>query len=322
MFDIDDWGLPEEMEAANGVPQLLESVFVKAVSAKRILESFLEVTDDFIYIKDRDHKFVYTSNSFAQLTGHNSWKEIVGKTDFDLFPKEHSEVYFLFEKQVLETGTKLSGHEEPYVRLDGSPGWVMTNKNPVFGSSGNVVGLVGISKDITDIKEQQHKIMELANIDELSGLFNRRALFQQGVLLLDKALTEQNGFALLYIDLDRFKSVNDNHGHQAGDEVLRFFSRSLRDICNHAGIISRIGGDEFVVCLVGGDLIHQEAQDLASQIQAIEGSPSLRGCGCSIGIAFSPPQANLNELLLHADRQMYEVKQAKKQFLLDSPTLV
>lgn len=315
MGDIRDWSFPENIEVIKELPEKFRDAFLESVRCQKTLETFLQVTDDFIYIKDLNHKFIYASDAFAELSKHGSWKELVGKDDFDIFPTEHAEIYYQFEKTVIQEGKKLIRHEEPYHDPQGNLRWVTSTKNPVFDAKNNVIGLVGISKDITDLKEQQQKIERLATHDHLTGLFNRRALFDLGELYLHKAERDQLEVALLFVDLDKFKQVNDTHGHQVGDEVLTFFSQLLRESTRESDLVARIGGDEFVICMTSLPDVQGAAEKCAGRIQSNLGYSELKGCGCSIGIAITDSNYDLVNLLNAADRAMYKAKQGRSLYI-------
>ena len=275
---------------------------------QKTLETLLEVTDDFIYIKDLNHKFIYASDAFAKLTQHNSWRELIGKDDFDIFPKDHAQVYYQFEKTVIQEGRKLSKHEEPYYDLQGNLRWVTSTKNPVFDARGNVIGLVGISKDITELKIQQQRIEQLATHDHLTGLLNRRALFELGDMFFQKAQREQQYIAMLFVDLDKFKQVNDQYGHSIGDEVLINFSEHLKKSTRASDLVVRMGGDEFIICMSGGPDIQEAAINCVERICSVDQCAGDQCCGCSIGIAISASNYDLLNLLRVADKAMYEAK--------------
>lgn len=277
---------------------------------KRDLETLLETTDDFIYIKDRHHKFVYTSTAFAQLTRHENWQELVGKDDFDIFPSEHAERYFAFEKQVIEEGKTLSFHEEPYFDLQGELRWVSSTKNPVFDETGQVIGLVGISKDITELKRQQEKTAFVADHDDLTNMLNRRAFFQYGQKLLAAAERDHSSIAVLYMDLDKFKQVNDRFSHMAGDKVLAAFGQIIQNLTREADLSARFGGDEFVVLVKQPEKGREAAIELARRVIAAvdQAKERLKGCSCSIGIAEHTATEALDVLVQRADKAMYLAK--------------
>ncbi|WP_286240742.1 GGDEF domain-containing protein [Neptuniibacter halophilus] len=279
---------------------------------KKDLETLLETTDDFIYIKDRQHKFIYTSSAFSRLTGHASWQDLVGKDDFDIFPAEHAERYFAFEKAVIREGKPLRFHEEPYYDPEGNLCWVTSTKNPVFDESGQVIGLVGISKDITQLKRQKEQMEHLADHDDLTSLLNRRAFFLYGSKLIAAAEREAGRISVLYIDLDRFKQINDQWGHAKGDEVLTCFGELIKACTRESDLTSRFGGDEFVVMLKSASdeqddtAVPQLVQRLQQAVQAHHAG--LMGCGCSVGVAHYNPGETLDQLVNRADKAMYQAK--------------
>lgn len=136
--------------------------------------TMLERTTDFLYFKDAKHRFTAVSQSMADLVGHENWRDMIGKTDHDVFPKELADTYFNEEKPVIEEGRPVMALIEPYRRLDGTDGWVSSNKWPVFDEHGVVVGLYGISRDVTEMvrieQELKHKVIEFETIFDSSAL--------------------------------------------------------------------------------------------------------------------------------------------------------
>lgn len=279
--------------------------------------ALLENTPDFIYIKDAEHRFTCVSKAFAYLTGHQSWHELVGKTDFDIFPPEHAKRYFQHEKDVIEQGRPLLNHEEPYYSLEGELRWVSSSKQPVINDDGEVVGLVGISKDITDVMRYRAKIEALARYDQLTGLLNRMVFQEVGTQMLAAASRQQHSASFLYIDLDNFKQLNDEAGHQAGDELLCAFGYLLKECTRESDIVARLGGDEFVV-LASCGTTEAQAQELAERISRhfhrLEEVQSTEiDLGCSIGIARFPHDGvSLDDLIKRADEAMYQAKREGK----------
>jgi len=314
MISIKDWSLPEDQELFGLLPEGHGQAVLEAFRCQKTLETLLQVTDDFIYIKDLNHKFIYASDAFAQLTRHNSWRDLIGKDDFDVFPSEHAEVYYQYEQTVLKEGRKLAMHEEPYYDLQGNLRWVTSTKNPVFDAQGNVIGLVGISKDITDLKTQQQRIEHLATHDHLTGLLNRRALFEMGDLFFEKAERDKQQVAMLFIDLDKFKYVNDTYGHNVGDELLIKFSERLKSSTRASDLVVRMGGDEFVICMSSNKNIRQAAIKCAERISAEQVCEHGTCCGCSIGIAVTHSNYKLLSLLSEADNAMYTAKSNAQLF--------
>lgn len=291
-------------------PEQLRREYIQLYRYKHDLETLLNNTEDFIYIKDHKHKFIYTSKAFARLTKHDSFQELVGKDDFDIFPPEHARRYFEAEQTVITEGKTLSRHEEPYYDLNNQLCWVSSTKNPVFDDQGNVIGLVGISKDITELKRQTEKIQYLAHHDDLTGLLNHRALFEFGGVLLSAAQRDHFRLFALYLDLDGFKQVNDLHGHTRGDEVLKAFARIIQDSIRNGDLAARMGGDEFLILMSSPyDQANAAKQFALRFIETVRDKQELlSGCSCSIGIVLAQQQETLDSLIKAADSAMYIAK--------------
>jgi diguanylate cyclase (GGDEF)-like protein len=175
----------------------------------------------------------------------------------------------------------------------------------VESENGVPVRLFGIKQDITEEKLQSDRTRYLAEFDIMTGLANR-SQFQARLLGLDGAAAIE---ALLLVDLDGFKQVNDTHGHGIGDECLKETALRLKEVCRHAELVARIGGDEFAV-LLGPDFDRTTAEAMAGEIVNALGDPiganghSLK-IGASVGIAMG---GTPDELFEHADRALYAAK--------------
>jgi diguanylate cyclase (GGDEF)-like protein/PAS domain S-box-containing protein len=121
----------------------------KLAELNRDFVTFLEHTSDFVYFKDADNRFRFCSQSLAKIAGHNSWRDMVGKRLFELFPEEMAKVYCQEELSVFRDGVPLLDKQDPYLDETGKKGWVSTSKWPQFDNQGNVQGIIGISRDIT-----------------------------------------------------------------------------------------------------------------------------------------------------------------------------
>ncbi|MBV2264731.1 MAG: EAL domain-containing protein [Thauera sp.] len=190
---------------------------------------------------------------------------------------------------------------------------------------GEVVGIFGFNQDITERKRQEHQIHELAFFDPLTRLPNRRLMFDRLERALGSSARRRHQGALLLIDLDHFKELNDSHGHEAGDQLLMKVAARLGLSIREGDTAARLGGDEFVVILedledVADELLHVKA--VADRISRELGRPFLlqRGaagetisyqCSASIGIsAFGEPGVGAAELLRRADTALYQAKAA------------
>ena len=211
-------------------------------------------------------------------------------------------------------GEEVTDEVVRFVRRDGSLVWVEVHANPLYHDDGTLYGAVASYDDVSERVERDRRTRHEADTDVLTGLANRRALERT----LDAALARAGGrgraVALLMLDLDGFKAVNDTHGHAAGDEALREVARRLRRSVRERDLVARLGGDEFVVVLTDLGGRARAVEDSVDRIREALSDPivfrdaSLR-LGAAIGIATFPGDgATTADLLAHADRGMYAAK--------------
>jgi diguanylate cyclase (GGDEF)-like protein len=201
--------------------------------------------------------------------------------------------------------------------------WVVSRGEPVRDQAGRITGLLGTTQDISDRKEAEElrrleaHSRHLALHDPLTGIANRSLLMNRLEHAVAQARRGGGKVALVYIDLDRFKPVNDTHGHQAGDHVLCEVAARLADCVRRTDTVARIGGDEFVVMLEDVE-DRQVCELLAGKAVAAVSSSILYGrielaVGASAGIACYPDDgASADELMANADAAMYQAKSARR----------
>jgi diguanylate cyclase (GGDEF)-like protein/PAS domain S-box-containing protein len=147
-----------------------EDITERKLAAEKINElnrdfvSFLENTSDFIYFKDTDGCFRFCSQTLADITGHASWRDMIGKHDFEVFPAETAKIYYEEELPLLTTGQPILGKTDPYFDAAGNRGWVSTSKWPLFDDEGRVIGLFGISRDVTERIKSTEQLQLAASV--------------------------------------------------------------------------------------------------------------------------------------------------------------
>lgn len=192
--------------------------------------------------------------------------------------------------------------------------WMQVNGNAQFDGAGRIYRVVGSVKDITERKRTEERIRQLAYCDPLTGLANRLAFEQRYTLLLDEARANRSRLAVLLLDLDRFKLINDSYGHQAGDRVLRYVAQQITSYMKPDDLVGRLGGDEFEI-VVPNVQDASEALDIAEKILERLRVPFFDGereyyISGSIGIALYPDHGTDVEMLSrHADLAMYQAKE-------------
>ena len=203
------------------------------------------------------------------------------------------------------------------VRPDGEIRWVRSDVHPVLGPAGVFLGLTGTWLDVTELKAAESMLREQATHDPLTGLANRVLFFEALIAAIDRARRSGAGLAVLFIDLDGFKAVNDGFGHRAGDTVLELVADRIGSSVRGGDLVARFGGDEFiVVCeqLATGGAV-DEARALAERVVAQMAEPfpvsdTTVSIGASVGVALWRDGIGPDDLVGAADRAVYESKAA------------
>ena len=227
----------------------------------------------------------------------------------------------------VESGETLSAELDFRVLLpDGEVRWVHNKAEMEYHDTGPL-RMTGVLQDISERKRFEQKLSEMASYDTLTGLPNRNLLNDRLVQSLAHARRSDGLMAVGFVDLDRFKIINDTLGHDAGDELLKEIARRLSDCLRSSDTVARQGGDEFVVVL--NDLARPEDATIVAQklLDALSPPMTLNGReivpGASLGFALYPQDGdNLQALLMSADKAMYAAKQAGRgQFRFFDPEL-
>ena len=302
-----------ELEAASGdfrtaLQDLREEIL--------LLETLMDTIPDSIYFKDLESRFTRINRYTAVRFKLPDPADAIGKTDFDFFTVEHAEKAFRDEQEIIRSGQPVVAVEEKETLPDGSIRWVSTTKMPLRDSSGAIIGTFGISRDITDKKHVEEQLERQAFYDRLTELPNR-SLFLNRLEHVFRRAERLDGqrllFAVIYLDLDRFKGVNDSLGHQAGDQLLIQLARRLEACVRPSDTLARLGGDEFTILL---EDIQSEADatGVAERIHEELSAPFEMGghevfCTVSVGIAFSSfGYEEPDDMLRDADTAMYRAK--------------
>jgi diguanylate cyclase (GGDEF)-like protein len=249
-------------------------------------------------------------------TYDGSWSELLGlhTLDGELLPDEQNPML-----RVL-AGERVRGIEL-LVRPDDGPEHIVScNGQPIVDADGNISGAVVVVHDITALKEAQGRLEQLARHDPLTGLANRALLTQRLDEAFARSARRGTDVALLFLDLDGFKPVNDGYGHDVGDEVLRAVAGRLLLTCRLTDTVARLGGDEFVVLCE--DLPEQATLDaLVARFQHaldapyyLERTNATVTLGVSIGVARAAAGEEPASLLRRADDDMYRTKAGRREF--------
>lgn len=202
-------------------------------------------------------------------------------------------------------------------RKDGSTYWDDAIITPVKDDKQHVIGYVGMLEDVTLRKNMEERLRELAHFDKLTGLPNRALFLDRLQQAATRSKRERTRFALLFVDLDGFKAVNDGYGHDTGDALLQIVAQRLNECVRESDTVARMGGDEFTIILLNM-LDARNASPIAEKIISSLSQPVVIGehechIGASIGISVFPDDGDdVATVLSHADGAMYEVKRRGK----------
>ncbi len=291
-----------------------------------LFRAIMDNMADSIYFKDRQCRIMWASQRLADSLERRDPEELVGLTDVEMFGKEFGERTRQEEMRVMETGKPMVGVVECFNREDGTKNWTSTTKHPLRNEKGEVFGLFGITREINEIKQVESDLQFLATHDVLTSLPNRYLLFDR----LDQAIyrAQRNGtlVAILFIDLDGFKEINDIHGHAVGDLLLVKVSDQLKTHIRDLDTVARFGGDEFVIILE--QIQHEEearqitariVEDISHKVDKEKVVPHIT---VSVGISLFPVHATETSRLMQcADKAMYSAKLRKNTFQLYDPSM-
>ncbi|MGB0683959.1 MAG: diguanylate cyclase domain-containing protein [Magnetovibrionaceae bacterium] len=284
----------------------------KLARSEAELRSIIDHIPDIFYRTDKAGLVEMVSPSVEVNLGYKV-EDVVGRplTDFYVDPEERA--------AVVETVMSLKGKpatvESRLRRANGEAAWFATKAFVRLDDDGTYHGVEGISRDITQQKQAEEELREMAGRDPLTHLPNRLVCNQRLERAISRAKRAGNLVALLFLDLDHFKPVNDRFGHNAGDTLLVEIAERLEATVREVDTVGRLGGDEFLIILEGVDehpLVTQTADRI---LRTVERPVSIGGedvrVSASIGIALYPENGNDAEALVrHSDRAMYATKQA------------
>ena len=278
------------------------------------LDTTINSVPHMIWYKDKTGAHMKVNDFFCK-TVNKTMEQIEGRGHYyiwDIQPDEYAKGEFICmesEFEVMDKRETCIFNED--VKIGDEMRKLQTYKSPLFDLDGSVMGTVGVALDVTDLLMYQQMLINNANTDALTGLSNRRYVYEYVDQLQEKFIT------IFGIDLDNFKSINDIYGHQEGDNALVLTARMLKE-CMPESLIARNGGDEFMVIMLG-EHTEEEIEEIRQKIEtkldeAFRTTENLSGISASVGAAYTDKGKDyFDRLVAEADALMYEVKGTKKR---------
>jgi diguanylate cyclase (GGDEF)-like protein/PAS domain S-box-containing protein len=315
-----------EVQATNKILQALQSdlenlVLKRTAELNSTEHKFRSLVENlrneyFFYQRDYDGIFTYISPSINNILGYTAdrfithYREYLTNNPLNLKIDEYT--------TQCTQGIPIPPYQLEIYDAQKNIHWLEVKDTPVYDEYGNCIGVDGFVHDITVRKQADDRLIRLSYYDELTGLANRRLFADRLQHAIHMAHRTKLPLSLFYLDLDRFKSVNDNMGHAVGDEVLKEAARRLVSTLRDSDIAARLGGDEFILLLpeTNADGAVPVAEKILKKLRDPYVIEEARfTLGASIGIAVYPQNADNGEKLIHlADLAMYHAKQEQLGF--------
>lgn len=289
--------------------------------SQEFLQSLMDTIPDPIFVKDKNHRLVVLNQAYCQFIGADL-EQLISQTDYDLFPQSEAAIFWEQDELVLTTNLQLE-NEEKFTDTHGITHLTATKRSLHKDAAGNLF-LVGIIRDITERKRKEEALLQQnaelshqADHDTLTGLPNRKFFYERLHQSLEKAFINNELVALLFLDLDGFKLINDTLGHNIGDLLLKAVADRLKRCLRGSDTICRLGGDEFTVILPGIPG-REETATVAEKIRDTIEQPFMLeehtvSVSTSIGISLYPVDSQDPDVLVNnADTAMYHAKKLGK----------
>ncbi len=304
--------------------KLLREEVHKRLNSEKRLQTLLETIPDMIWLKDPEGLYLSCNHKFERFAGRSE-QDIIGKTDYDFLDKGLADSLDEKDQAAIHSSSPLISEEQLTFADDGHEELLEVIRTPLRDSTGKLVGVLGIARDITARKQAEEESRYLSIHDPLTGLYNRRVLEERITEELNRAERYRHNLSIFMIDLDHFKMVNDSYGHQNGDTTLCQLAELLEASIRKTDYVARYGGEEFIVVLPETSL--EEAVDLAERLcEQIENhtipiSDNKKiNITASIGVACFPEHSNSwKGLIKAADAAMYAAKRAGRNQVKAAP---
>jgi diguanylate cyclase (GGDEF)-like protein/PAS domain S-box-containing protein len=313
-----NWDITKEHEDYNKLletnrrleDEVIERTYIE--DALRVSEEkfkvIVDTSPDGIAITDMDGIVNFVTDRTVEMWGYDSKEELLGRNAMEFIHESYlsKAIYFIGE---MINGNLTGAAEYLMVKKDGTLFYIEANANILKDKDGNPTGILYIERDVTERRRLEDEMKEMAQKDQLTGLFNRRKIDE--VLLENEPVQTRNRLlSVIMLDIDYFKKVNDEHGHLVGDEVLVSVGQLLTDGIRQTDILGRWGGEEFIIICPDTDL--SGARQLAEKLRIKISNHIFNEVGqktCSFGVAQLKADETVDDVLSRSDSALYLAKE-------------
>lgn len=296
-----------------------KELYIEFQKKQSLLLSLINSIQDLVFYKNKEGVYLGCNTAFEAFAGMEE-NELKGLTDYDIFEMNMAEFFRAKDSEMLQKGKPKRNQE--WVRYpDGRNVLLDTMKTPYYDEKGNILGLIGISRDITEDKKKEEEIHYLSHYDFLTGLFNRR-FFEDEMKRMDTQ--EHYPLSIIICDINGLRIVNDVSGYSEGDRLLKAVAEEIRKICADKGIAARWGGDEFVILLP--NISNSEAEKLSKEISDKSNCRNIK-IKESLSIGFATKEKTEESIFItlkNAEDMMHKNKLTKsdslRYFIVDTIT--
>ena len=279
---------------------------------KELAQTTLHSIGDGVITVDKDY-IIQTINPVAESLADVKNQDVIGKNILSIYQGENAKQRSIINKNLVGSDIQRSLFDFTLTKKDGTKHEVEHTIAPIINPNKNILGAVIILRDVTNVRQMEKRLSYQASHDALTGLMNRREFEVRLKQAIRNAQTEDTSHSLCFLDLDKFKIINDTSGHAAGDEFLKQISGTIQSLLRQTDVLARLGGDEFAIILDQCS-IHQ-AQNISEQIinkiretRFSWGKNSFE-TGASVGIApISKFTISSSEAMSTVDAACYEAK--------------
>ncbi|WP_462325225.1 diguanylate cyclase domain-containing protein [Desulfoplanes sp.] len=291
---------------------------------RTFLDTLIKTIPNPIFYKDKNGKYQGANPAFEKMLGIDQ-SVLVGKTTYDLVDKDFARKCEKMDTFLLKSGGQQQ-YELPLDPESGAEKALLFNKSVYHDGSGKIAGIIGVITDITERKKYETKIYQLAMFDQLTGAASRSHFLECLTNAFKRVKRNNKYLAVLYLDLDGFKEINDIYGHRAGDAVLQESARRMMTMLRETDTLGRMGGDEFTI-LIENLNSQKDAVLVTEKILDVFKHPfhvaqGATGLSASIGVSFASANDGMSpdQMVSSADKAMYRAKTSgKNRYSLSQP---